>query len=51
MEILNDKEARNYKGGFKLTKAAIALITGTAAFLLGIIDGLCNPYRGGQRWF
>ena len=49
MEILNDQEAMNYSGGFKLTATAIAVIAGLSAFVLGIIDGLSNPQRC-NRW-
>ena len=45
MEILDDKEAMKYIGGFKITKLAIALITGITAFILGVIDGISNPKR------
>ena len=45
MEILNDKEAMNYIGGFKLTKTVIAILAGLSSFILGIIDGLSNPQK------
>jgi len=45
MEILNDNEAMNYAGGFKITKTVIAIIAGVTSFVLGIIDGLSNPQK------
>lgn len=45
MEILNEKDAMNYVGGFKITKTVIALIAGLSSFILGIIDGLSNPRK------
>ena len=50
MEILSDKEAMNYVGGFKITKTIIAVIAGVSAFVLGIIDGLSNPVPCKGRW-
>jgi len=49
MKILSDKETMEYVGGFKITKLAIAIITGVTAFVLGIIDGISNPQRC-NRW-
>lgn len=41
MEVLSDKEAKNYEGG-ALSVAGWALIGGIASFVLGVINGLTN---------
>ena len=43
MEVLNSDLALSYQGGGKIGITVAAIIGGTVAFILGLIEGITNP--------
>ena len=45
MEILQENEMLEYKGGIKVTIGLVSIVAAVGSFILGIIDGLSNPKK------
>ena len=49
MEILEQNDLKNVKGGALGSKLIMVLVTG-GAFLIGLIDGVLRPLKCRNRW-
>lgn len=43
MITLKDSESVNYKGGGKISKGLLFIVSAIGSFIFGVIDGISNP--------